>query len=175
MEPPDVCYDDYGLPYDPDLAEDDVGMEYYGNEYGDDIDWKAAQKEEDKRFEKMWPTVDAICESLVRRPRDWVLKTHTIKHKPTGQVYWTGTGTCSPITESYSGSDAKRVFSSEQGEKIREALNQRHIHNPTDEQLKIMKGFGVAPQPYKPEPGFFGRMWAAIKFFPILVRFCVGK
>ncbi|MNI77161.1 hypothetical protein D3C73_1334380 [compost metagenome] len=123
----------------------------------------------------MWPTVDAICDSLVRRPRDWTINSHTIKHKPTGQNYWTGTGTCAPITEVYGRSNATKVFSAAQGEKIREALNARHIHNPTDEQLKAMKAFGVAPQPFKPEPGFFGRTWAAIKFFPLLVRFCVGK
>lgn len=173
MEPPDVCYDYVGM-CESDLSEDEIIVEYYGDEYGDSYDWKAARAEEDKRFEKMWPTVDVICDSLVRRPRDWVIKTHTIKHKPTGQVYWSGTGTYTPITESYSGRAAKQVFSAEQGEKIRDALNLRHIHNPTDEQLKAMKAFGVAPQPYRPEPGFFGRMWAAIKFFPILVKFCMG-
>ncbi|MNC22728.1 hypothetical protein D3C75_707350 [compost metagenome] len=172
MEPPDVCYDDYGGMYDPDLAEDSV-LEYHGCEF-DGYDWEKSRAEEELKFEKMWPTVDAICESLVRRPRDWKIGTHTIKHKPTGQVYWTGTGSCNPITESYSGRDAKTLFSGAQGEKIREALNARHINNPTDEQFKAMKAFGVAPVPYKPEPGFFGRLWAAIKFFPILVKFCVG-
>lgn len=156
------------------LYEEECILEYHGHEYGD-YDWRDAQKEEDEKYEKMWPAVEIICDSLVRRPREWKMGSHSIKHKPTGQVYWTGTGTCAPITETYMGRGATKVFSVKQGEKIREALNARDIHNPTDEQLKIMKGFGVAPQPFKPEPGFFGRLWAAIKFFPILVRFCVSK
>ena len=203
MEPPEVYYDDYGCCEDCDgyssethhetlmlssddmleallLAVDDAQaaarLEDKVNEmdYYDDYEPNAVVVSGNEKFDKMWPAVDLICQSLVSRPREWKILSYTIKHIPTGHEYWTGSGGRAPITQLQMNSGHTTVFSDDQGLKIRAALHARDIYNPSDEQLKIMQGFGVAPQPFKPEPGFFGRMWAAIKFFPILVKFCVG-
>lgn len=172
MEPPDVCYDDYGMAYGSDYAEDDVSMEYHGPEYGD---YEAYEDPDNEQlFEKMWPTVEQMCREITKKPNEWVLDNYTLTHKPTKLQYWTGSSNTSAITEIYTAGNTKRIFSEEQGKLIRASLKDRRLHTPSPEQLEVMKAFGTDPVPFKPEPGFFGNLWAAIKFFPILVKFCVG-
>lgn len=173
----EVYYGDYGCDsgtgsssYEPDYAEDDVS-EYHGHEWGvDSMD----ELDEDAVFEKMWPTVEVMCRSLMYEPADWVQDSYTLTHKPTKMVYWTGSGTCNPIVESYIGSDSARIFSEKQGTLLRDAWNRRHHIVPNSAQLRAMKAFGTDPKPFVPEPGFWGQLWVAIKFFPIMVRFCMS-
>lgn len=170
MEPPDVCYDDYGGMYDPDYTEDDVS-EYHG-----DLtiaDYEAFKAADDKKFEKMWPTVEAIVRSIQSKPHEWMQDTYTIQHRPSKTVYWSGTSNA-PITETFGGKN-ERVFSDNQGRLIRAAFNERHAYVPNDAQLASMRAFGTEPKPFVPEPGFWSNLWISIKFLPTLARFCMSR
>ena len=175
MEPPDVDYGyNYGNGYNhkpgaeyDSTLERDVS-EYHGPEYGDYP--KHQSKEDAREFDKMWPTVDQICRSLMSNPHDWVQDNYTIVHKPTKACYWTGSGN-GPIVESFGGGNNARIFSDKQGTLIRTALGDRFKYVPSHAQLAAMKAFGTEPKPFVPEPGFWGNFWVALKFLPTLARF----
>lgn len=176
MEPPDV---DYGFDYDDHGCCEDCDKQHYTRQemseyYGHEYDYLDKPVDSDDQFEKMWPTVEAVCLSLMRNPREWELSSYTLMHKPTKQQYWTGSG-INPITDVYIDGSARRVFSNEQGEKIRNAVDNRNLYTPSDEQLAVMKAFGTAPMPFKSEPGFWSNLWVAIKFLPTLARFCMSR
>lgn len=189
MEPPDVDYGfdygynygdgycdgydhqtgkecDPGAEYDSMLLESDM-TEFYGHEYGYP---RHKSKEDEEEFDKMWPTVEQICRSLMSNPHDWVQDNYTIVHKPTKACYWTGSGN-GPIVESFGGGNNARIFSDKQGTMIRAALGDRFKYVPSHAQLAAMKAFGTEPKPFVPEPGFWGNLWVAIKFLPTMARF----
>lgn len=64
--------------------------------------------------------VDEICRSLEEESHKWEITTWTIRKYNTKTEYWIGLG--GPITEIWNGSNRDKVFTWEQGTRIRSAL-----------------------------------------------------
>lgn len=133
------------------------------------------KKDDDVEFQKMWPTVEDMCRSLMTCPGDWEQQDYYIVHKPSKMRYWTGSSYLANITETYIGSNSKTVFSLKQGRLIRAAANYWRIGQLSKEQLAVVQSFQLISQPFKPEPGFWGNLWISIKFFPTMARFCMNR
>lgn len=128
------------------------------------------------RFDRMWPTVYQICESLLYDQAAWEQQMYTITHIPSGISYWLGSNPNSddPITDIFRPRD-ETVFNKEQGAAIRTALRNSKIVNVDPNQLLIMAAFNTLPKATKPEPGIWGKLYASIAFFPTFAFYCLKR
>lgn len=133
------------------------------------------KKSDDVEFQKMWPTVEEMCRSLMNNTEDWEQHDHFILHKPSKMRYWTGSSYYCSITETYNSGNSKTVFSDKQGRLIRAAANYWRVGRLSKEQIAVVQSFRPVRTQFKPEPGFWGNLWVAIKFLPTLARFCMKR
>lgn len=133
------------------------------------------KRDDDVEFQKMWPTVEEMCCSLMNYSEDWEQHDHYIIHKPSKMRYWTGSSFYCNITETYNGGNSKTVFSDKQGRLIRAAANYWRVSKLSKEQIAVVQSFRPVRTQYKPEPGFWGNLWVSIKFLPTMARFCMKR
>lgn len=133
------------------------------------------KKGDDEEFQKMWPTVEEMCRSLMNNTEDWEQQDYYIVHKPSKIRYWTGSSYYCSITETYNGGNSKTVFSDRQGRLIKAAANAWRTSRLSNEQLAIVKSFRPTQVQCNPEPGFWGNLWISIKFLPTMARFCMKR
>lgn len=91
-------------------------------------------------FSIMNETVDIICESLENTPENWEFDVCTLSLKNSGIMYWDSS--YGPITEQWiQGSARIKVFSSDQGWRIRDSLNIAKAKIGTKAQQNIINTF----------------------------------
>ena len=93
------------------------------------------------KFDYMEKTVNEICHSLENTPEHWEFETCTFKNILTGVEFWASDDN-SPITESWESGTADKVFSVNQGKRIRKSYNIAREKSASVRQHKIRESFG---------------------------------
>lgn len=91
-------------------------------------------------FVFMQGIVDEICSSMINDPHRWQIKTHTLKDLKCGVEYWVGSWD-TEITSIWNGHSTDEVFSTEQGDQIREAYERLTEIKASKAQEKVLRSF----------------------------------
>ena len=89
-------------------------------------------------FEYMNDAVDALCKSLIEEPENWVFSTYTFQKQGSNIRYW-DEQLCRAITETWNGGSLNKVFSVEQGHKIRDAYQVARIKQASCAQNQVLE------------------------------------
>lgn len=91
---------------------------------------------EDKKFDHMNAFVEQMCYSLENESHLWEIETCTMKKTGTNIEYWISKNCY--VTETWTDGISNKVFSAEQGKRIKESLDIARSKTATMQQRKLL-------------------------------------
>lgn len=101
-------------------------------------------------FSYMNSAVEAMCDSLINEPHLWLFGVHTFHKKGSSIEYWSARTDC--IRETWNGHTCEKVFSVEQGYKIKKAYDIARKKQASKTQKKVIDQF-------KPKEDTVSKKW----------------